>query len=87
MLPVIERYCHLNMPKFFCGDAAFANSALYRLLEKEGYRYAIGIKANAVLEREIEHLLTCPVNRPSYKPKVFITASNTRRNLGIICVA
>ena len=27
------------------------------MLEKEGYRYAICIKVNAVLEREIEHLL------------------------------
>ena len=44
---------------------------LYRLLEKEGYRYVIRIKANAVLEREIEHLLTRPVGRPSHKPKVF----------------
>ena len=56
---------------FFRGDAAFANPALYRLLEKEGYRYAIRIKSNAVLEREIEHLLTRPVGRPSHKPKVF----------------
>ena len=29
------------------------------------------LKANAVLEREIEHLLTRPVGRPSRKPKVF----------------
>lgn len=71
LLPVIERYRHLNIPKFFRGDAAFANPALYRLLEKEGYHYAIRIKANAVLEREIEHLLSRPVGRPSYKPKVF----------------
>ena len=28
------------------------------------------LKANAVLEREIEHLLTRPVGRPSHKPKV-----------------
>ena len=41
------------------------------MLEKEGYRYAIRLKANAVLEREIEHLLTRPVGRPSHKPKVF----------------
>ena len=61
LLPVIERYRHLSIPKFFRGDAAFANPALYRLLEKEGYHYAIRIKANAVLEREIEHLLTRPV--------------------------
>jgi hypothetical protein len=71
LLPVIERYRHLDIPKFFRGDAAFANPALYRLLEKESYLYAIRIKANAVLEREIEHLLTRPVGRPSYKPKVF----------------
>jgi len=71
LLPVIERYRHLDIPKFFRGDAAFANPALYRLLEKEGYRYAIRLKANAVLEREIEPLLTRPVGRPSHKPKVF----------------
>ena len=71
LLPVIERYRSFNIPKFFRGDAAFANPALYRLLEKEGYHYAIRIKANAVLEREIEHLLTRPVGRPSHKPKVF----------------
>ena len=67
---MIERYRHLNISKFFRGDAAFGNPALYRLLEQEGYHYAIRIKANAVLEREIEHLLTRPVGRPSYKPKV-----------------
>jgi hypothetical protein len=71
LLPVIERYRHLDIPKFFRGDAAFADPALYRLLEKEGYRYAIRLKANAVLEREIEHLLTRPVGRPSHQPKVF----------------
>ena len=44
---------------------------MYRLLEEEGYRYVIRLKANAVLEREIEHLLARPVGRPSHKPKVF----------------
>ena len=71
LLPVIERYRHLNIPKFFRGDAAFANPALYRLLEKEGYRYVIRLKANAVLERKIGHLLTRPIGRPSHRPKVF----------------
>ena len=70
LLPVIERYRRYDIPKFFRGDAAFANPALYRLLEKEGYQYVIRIKSNAVLEREIEHLLTRPVGRPSHKPKV-----------------
>jgi hypothetical protein len=71
LLPVIERYRQCDIPKFFRGDAAFANPALYRLLEEADYRYAIRLKANAVLEREIEHLLTRPVGRPSHKPKVF----------------
>ena len=71
LLPVIARYRHLDIPKFFRGDAAFAVPALYRVLEEEGYRYAIRLKANAVLEREIEHLLTRPVGRPSHRPKVF----------------
>ena len=71
LLPVIERYHHWDIPKFFRGDAAFANPALYRLLEEEDYRYVIRLKANAVLEREISHLLTRPIGRPSHKPKVF----------------
>lgn len=53
LLPVIERYRRYDIPKFFRGDAAFANPALYRLLEKEGYQFAIRIKSNAVLERKL----------------------------------
>jgi hypothetical protein len=71
LLPVIERYRHRDIPKFFRGDAAFADPVLYGELEGAGYRYVIRLKANAVLEREIEHLLTRPVGRPSRKPKVF----------------
>jgi Transposase DDE domain group 1 len=71
LLPVIERYRHLSIPKFFRGDAAFADPALYGFLEAEKFLYAIRLKSNAVLEREIEHLLTRPVGRPSHRPKVF----------------
>jgi Transposase DDE domain group 1 len=71
LLPVIERYHGLDIPKFFRGDAAFAGPKLLRLLEQEGFRYAIRIKANAVLERKIAPWLTRPVGRPSHKPKVF----------------
>ena len=39
--------------------------------KQEGYWYAIRLKANAVLERKIAHLLKRPVGRPSKKPKVF----------------
>ena len=38
LLRVIKRYRYLNISKFIRGDAAFANPALYRRLEKEGYR-------------------------------------------------
>lgn len=69
--PVIERYRHLDVPRFFRGDAAFAIPELYALLEAEGYRYAIRLKANPNLERHISHLLTRPVGRPPKKPQRF----------------
>ena len=68
---VIDRYRHLDAPRFFRADAAFAIPDLYELLEAEGYRYAIRLKANAVLERQIAHLLTRPVGRPPDKPQRF----------------
>jgi hypothetical protein len=60
----------LKIPKFFRGDAAFASPKQFRLLEAESYWYAIRLKANAVLERQIAHLMKRPVGRPSKKPKV-----------------
>ncbi len=71
LLPVIARYRDLRAPKVFRGDAAFASPELFRLLEEEGYWYAIRLKANAVLERQIAHLRKRPVGRPSKTPKVF----------------
>src|SRR5512147_564180 len=71
LLPVITRYRDLKIPKFFRGDAAFASPKLMKVLEAEGYWYAIRLKANAVLERYIAHLLKRPVGRPSKTPKVF----------------
>src|SRR5262249_33425259 len=71
VVAVIARYRGRDIPKYFRGDSAFALPELLRLLEKEGFRYAIRLKANAVLERKIAHLLTRPVGRPSRKPKVF----------------
>ncbi len=40
------------------------------MLEPEGFRYAIRIKANPVLERQLAHLLRRPADRPSHQPKV-----------------
>jgi hypothetical protein len=74
LLPVIARYRDLKIPKSFRGDAAFATPKLFRVLEQEGYRYAIRLEANAVLERHIAHLLKRPVGRPSKRPKVFYHA-------------
>jgi hypothetical protein len=67
---VIARSRELQIPKFFRGDSAFASPKLFRLLEAESYWYAIRLKANAVLERQIAHLMKRPVGRPSKKPKV-----------------
>lgn len=61
LLLVIELYRCCDIPKFFCDAVALASPALYRMPEQEGYGYAIRIKSNAALEREIEHLLTPPV--------------------------
>ena len=52
------------MRRYFRGDAAFASPDLYEFLEAEGYKYAIRLKANAVLQARIAHLLTRPVGRP-----------------------
>jgi hypothetical protein len=55
LLPVIARYRDRDIPKYFRGDCAFALPKLLRLLEREGFRYTIRLKANAVLERKQAH--------------------------------
>ena len=71
LLPVIVRSRGLKSPKYFRRDAAFAAPELMKVLEAEGYRYAIRLKANAVLERNIARLLRRPVGRASEEPKAF----------------
>src|SRR6516164_77610 len=78
LLAVIERYRDRDIHKYFRGDSAFALPKLLRLLDQNGVRYAIRIKANPVLERKIAHLLTRPVGRPSHKPKKFYTSFRYR---------
>ena len=67
----MARYRERSIPKFFRGDAAFASPDLYRFLEAEQFFYAIRLPGNPNLQREIEHLLTRPVGRPSKQAKVF----------------
>jgi hypothetical protein len=71
LMPVIARYRDLDIHRFFRGDAAFAIPELYEALEAEGYLYAIRLKGNEVLYREIEHLLRRPVGRPPNRPIVW----------------
>ncbi len=69
--PVVARYRHKNIRRFFRGDAAFTKPEVYRYLEAEGYSYAIRLPANAILYRDIDYLLTRPVGRPPKRPIVF----------------
>ena len=82
LLPVIARYRDLKVPKLFRGDAAFASPKLMKLPEAEGYRYAIRLKANAVLERNIVHLLRRPVGAPRSSRRSSNTPSGIRRSRG-----
>ncbi len=68
--PIIARYRSSDIPRFFRGDAGFADPEIYRFLESEDYFYAIRLKGNNILYRHIEHLLTRPVGRPPKKPIV-----------------
>ena len=68
--PVVDHYRSSDVPVYFRADAAFAMPEVYEYLEGEQVVYAIRIKANAVLERRIDHLLHRRVGRPSKKPEV-----------------
>ena len=70
-MPIIDRYRDLDLRRFFRGGAAFATPELYEALEAEGYLYAIRLKGNEVLYREIRHLLRRPVGRPPNRPIVW----------------
>jgi hypothetical protein len=72
LMPVIERYRHLDIRKYFRGDAGFAIPEVYEFLETEGFTYAIRLPANAVLYREIDHLMKRPVGRPPAQPIVYL---------------
>ena len=71
LMPVIARCRDLDIHRFFRGDAACAIPEMYEVLEAEKYLYAIRLKGNEVLYREIAHLLTRPVGRPPNRPIVW----------------
>ena len=53
-----------DLRRYFRGDAAFASPDIYEFLEAEAYTYAVRLKANAVLQESIAHLLSRPVGSP-----------------------
>ena len=64
--PVVARYRNGMKRRYFRGDAAYANPAIYEFREAEGYKYAIRLPANAVLQERIGWLLKRPVGRPPH---------------------
>ena len=48
----------------FRADAAFANPEVYEFQKAEGYKYAIRLPANRILQQRIGYLLKRPVGRP-----------------------
>jgi hypothetical protein len=68
--PIVNRYQADDIPRFFRGDAAFADPNIYRYLKAEAYFYAILLKENPILHKKIEPMLSRPVGRPPKKPIV-----------------
>jgi hypothetical protein len=69
--PVVARYRKRNMRRYFRADAAFANPEVYEFLEAEGYKYAIRLPANQILQERIAPLLKRPVGRPPVEVRRF----------------
>jgi hypothetical protein len=72
--PVVARYRGTVKRCYFRGDAAFANPEIYEFLEAEGYRYAIRLPTNSVLQSKIGHLLKRPVGRPPQEVRRFFAS-------------
>ena len=72
----VVRYQKRSLRRYFRGDAAFALPDLYEYLEAEGYKYAIRLKANKVLQGSVAHLLTRPVGRPPNHVRRFHASFN-----------
>jgi hypothetical protein len=62
--PVVARYRGKFKRRYFRADAAFANPEVYEFLKAEGYKYAIRVAANQILQQRIGYLLKRPVGRP-----------------------
>ena len=68
--PVVVRYLIAAVRLLFRADAAFPKPEIYEYLEARSIGYAIRLRSNQVLQREIAHLLVRPTEWPSPKPIV-----------------
>ena len=64
--PVVSRYRGRGIRRLLRADAAFALPDVYEYLEAQGFRYAIRLPANQVLQAQIAPLLRRPVGRPPH---------------------
>ena len=62
LVPIVRRYQDSSLRKYLRADGGFACPELYRYLEEEGFRYAIRLPENPVLQRQLAPLLTRPVD-------------------------
>ena len=76
--PVVARYRGRLKRRYFRGDAAYANPDIYEFLEAEGYKYAIRLPANAVLQERIGWLLKRPMGRPPHEVRRTYASFNYR---------
>ncbi len=58
----MKRYRDSGLHKYLRADGGFAYPEVYRYLGQEGFRYAIRLPENPVLQLQLEPLLTRPVD-------------------------
>jgi hypothetical protein len=56
---------------------------LYEFLAAEGYKYAIRLPANQILQQRIGYLLKCPVGRPPIEVRRYYAAHATSRSSAV----
>jgi Transposase DDE domain group 1 len=76
--PVVARYRDRPVRRLLRADAAFALPDVYEYLEAEGFRYAIRLPANQVVQKQIAHLLRRPVGRPPHSVRRFYASFRYR---------
>ena len=80
--PIVARYRGKVSRLYFRADATFANPDVYEFLEVEGFKYAIRLPANSVLQESIGYLLKRPVGRPPIEVRRYYATSAIRRRPG-----